>query len=193
MPTLTDQHITDALLAGGGILSDAARYLSERLGGPISRAMVANRVEGSRVLTMVKQIAEERAIERTIADAKQRWRNGVRPHEGGLGGGRLRGKPAGSADDDPDDLDAIDAPNARAHTRSSRAITAATVQAERDQRLCCAQDPQGLSLRSPRRPGQEPLPISRRLEHWTDDRGRQGSHRGSAATRWAQYRQERHA
>jgi hypothetical protein len=34
---LTDDPVVEALLAGGGILSDTARCLAERLGRPVSR------------------------------------------------------------------------------------------------------------------------------------------------------------
>src|SRR5262245_25310665 len=138
---LTDQEITDALLAGGGILTDAARHLSERLGQPVSRAMIANRVEGSRVLTAIRQIAEERAFKCVIAAAKQR-RQERRSAAMKDSWAKRKQQPAGVAVG-TGDAGIVDEPNVRARARASSALTPATVQAERDRRLCCAKTRNG--------------------------------------------------
>ena len=194
MATLTDQMITDALLAGGGILSDAARHLSERLGRPISRAMVANRVEGSRVLTAIRQIAEERALDRLITAAKTRRRERRSASmKASWAERKAQAGKRGGSDTAPDELDVLDAPNVRAQARASRALTAANVQAARDQRLCMAKTRKGTPCIRRVVPGKDRCPSHGGKS--TGPKTAAGKARIAAAQRkrWAQYRQERHA
>ena len=198
MFTLSDQDITNALLDGGGILSIAARHLSEQLGRPVTREMVAQRVENSRVLTAVRQIAERQAWDRSFANAKQRRKEQRSASMKASWAERKARATAGSdtVPGDPNDLehvDVLDAPNVRARTRSSRDITPATVQAARDQRLCGAKTRKGFPCVRRVVPGRNRCPNHGGLT--TGPKTVEGKARIAAAARarWARYRQERHA
>jgi hypothetical protein len=189
MPTLTDQEITDALLAGNGILSAAARYLAERLHRPISRSMVAQRLEESRVLRRVQQIAEQRAIERSLAGAKQRQKERRSASMKAAWVTRREGQ-AGVVEGS-EDVGDVDDPNACARTRTSRDITPATVQAARDQRLCGAKTRRGFPCIRRVVPGRNRCPNHGGLT--TGPKTAEGKARIAAAARarWAKYRAER--
>jgi hypothetical protein len=145
MLILSDQDVTNSLLHAGGILTQAARHLTEQLGQPVTRSMLAERLEGSRVLQAIRQIAEQRAIERSIAAAKQRRKDRRSASMKASWAERKAqaDRPAGSdmysAPDELEHVDVADTSNAPARPRASRGpVTAATVQAARDRRLCGA-------------------------------------------------------
>jgi hypothetical protein len=190
MATLTDQQIAEALLAGNGILTDAARHLSEHLGRPISRATLAAHIEASRVLQAVQQVAEHRAVERVIAIGREvrRQRRSAAMKESWA-----RRKGQIDVADDLGQLNAIDAPNVRARTRASSAITAATVQAARDQRLCMARTRKGTPCIRRVVPGRDRCPSHGGKS--TGPKTEAGKARIAAAqrVRWAHYRLERAA
>ncbi len=71
---LTDDLVVEALFAGAGILSDAARCLAVRLGRRVSRQELADRVEASRVLRAVQQIAHQRAFDQSVANCRRALR-----------------------------------------------------------------------------------------------------------------------
>jgi hypothetical protein len=124
MANITDQVITEALFAGSGNLINAARHLSEQLGRPVTREMVAQRAQGSRVLTAVRQIAEERAWDRTIAGA---WRRRKERRSAAMKASWVewRARAAAGSDtapDDPHDLEHLDAPNARGRARARQGL-----------------------------------------------------------------------
>ena len=76
----------------------------------------------------------------------------------------------------------VDAPNVRARTRSSRAITPATVQAARDQRLCGAKTRKGFPCVRRVVPGRNRCPNHGGTDHRTEDRRGQGAHRSRGAS-----------
>jgi hypothetical protein len=188
MPTLTDQQITDALLAGNGLLTDAARDLSKHLGRPVSRAMVASRVEASRVLRAVQQIAEERSFERVLASAQERRRE---RRSASMKASWVERKAQAGVVEGCEDAGNVDGPNVRARTRGSRDITPATVQAARDQRLCGAKTRKGTPCVRRVVPGRNRCPNHGGLT--TGPKTVEGKARIAAAARarWERYRQER--
>jgi hypothetical protein len=189
MPVLSDQQITNALLDAGGILAAAARHLTEQLGRPISRQMLSDRLESSRVLRAVQQIAEQRAIERSIAAAKQRQKDRRSASMKAAWVTRRQGQ--AGAGEGSDDVGDVDDPNARARTRTSRALTPAIVQAERDRRLCCAKTRKGTPCVRRVVAGRDRC--SSHGGKSTGPRTPEGKARVAAASRarWARYRQER--
>jgi hypothetical protein len=68
---LTDELVAEALFAGHGILTDAARYLTKHLGRPVSRSELASQVEASRVLSAVQEFAHRRAFEQAIQTGRE--------------------------------------------------------------------------------------------------------------------------
>jgi hypothetical protein len=188
MPTLTDQQITDALLAGNGLLTDAARDLSKHLGRPVSRAMVASRVEASRVLRAVQQIAEERSFERVLASAQERRRE---RRSASMKASWVERKAQAGVVEGCEDAGNVDGPNVRARTRASRGVTPTAVQAARDGRLCCARTRKGLPCVRRVVPGRNRCPSHGGLS--TGPRTAVGKARISTAqrARWERYRQER--
>ena len=187
MPTLTDQMIADALLAGDGLLSDAARYLTERLCRPISRATVAAHVEASRVLRAVQQIAEQRAVERVVAAGREarRQRRSEAMKESWT---RRQGQ--ADAPNDVEHVNDLDAPNARMRARGSSGLRA-FVQQERDRRLCCARTRKGFPCVRRVVPGRRRCPNHGGLS--TGPKTEAGKARIAAAqrARWERFRQER--
>jgi hypothetical protein len=219
---LTDQQITDALLAGGGLLTEAARHLTEQLGRPVSRSIVAGRVESSRVLRAVQQIAEERgwagAIEIARKAKKQwrkarnkelwaerahlledvrgdRWQAAKLAHEAAV---FLELVPEPIPTTVPEPVIREAAPcerdgraNMRACARATSGVTAATVQAARDRRLCCAKTRKGVPCIRRVVPGMDRCPSHGGKS--TGPRTAAGKARISAAqrARWERYRQER--
>jgi hypothetical protein len=109
-PDLTDDLVGEALFAGGGILTCAARYLARRLRKRVSRSELADRVGASRVLSAVQEIARERAFEQAIAAGRKVQRE-KRSAAMRASWARRRGEATGG--DNPDDADECDAPNAR--------------------------------------------------------------------------------
>ena len=136
-------EIVRALFAGSGILSDAAKHLSARVGRCITRDVLAKRVAASWLLSQGRQIAEDRAFQqaaergREVRRQKQAARRAARECERShvVGGNGLEGPDAW--------LRASDGPNARAPARPSSGITPATLQAARDMRLCVAKTRKG--------------------------------------------------
>jgi hypothetical protein len=186
---LTDELITEALLSSGGIFSDAARHLSERLGRPITRPMVEQRVHGSRLLLAVRQIAEQRAVERIVSAGRETRRQ---RRSAAMKESWDRRKGQIDVADNPEHMDVLTRPNVRARTRASSAITAATVQAERDKRLCCARTRKGLPCVRRVVPGKNRCPSHGGKS--TGPRTAEGKARIAAAqrARWERYRQERY-
>jgi hypothetical protein len=137
MLTLTDQEIVDALVAANGLLLSAANYLSVRLGRPVTRAMVEQRVASSRVLSAARQIAEQRYWDHALAGSKERRRE-KRSASMKAAWDRRKGQA-----DAADNMEQMTDPNAPARPRASRALTAADVRAARDQRLCMAKTRKG--------------------------------------------------
>jgi hypothetical protein len=184
--TLTDELITEALLAGNGLLSNAARYLSDRLGRPISRSTVAMRVEASRALQAVQQIAEERGWAAAI-EASQERRRQRRSAAMRASWARRRGQTDGA----DAALDTLDAPNAHARRRASWGPTPATVQAARDRRLCMARTRKGFPCVRRVVPGKCRCPNHGGLS--TGPKTAEGKARIAAAqrARWARYREGR--
>jgi hypothetical protein len=132
---LTDDVVTEALFAGGGILSDAARYLAERLGRRVSRQKLADRVEGSPVLRAVQEIAHQRSFEEAIAKCRKARRE-KRSEAMRASWARRRGQVGG---DNTDAAEQADAPYARTRAR----LSWGDVRAAADQRLCMARTRQG--------------------------------------------------
>jgi hypothetical protein len=189
MSTLTDQEITNALLAGNGLLTDAASHLSAHLGKPVSRAMIASRVEGSRVLRAVQQIAQDRSFDRALAAAQERRRE--RRSASMKASWAARRQVQAGVVDDYEDPGNVDGPNVRARTRASRGVTPTAVQAARDGRLCCARTRKGLPCVRRVVPGRNRCPSHGGLS--TGPRTAVGKARISTAqrARWERYRQER--
>ena len=199
MCTLTDELVAAALLAGGGILSDAARYLSQRLGRPVSRAMVEQRVQSSHILQGIRQIAEDQHWARAIEAAKERRqeRRSASMKASWAERKAQADKPGGSdtgAHGAPNEIDAVailDGLNARARARASSALTPAVVQAERDRRLCCARTRKGFPCVRRVVPGKRRCPNHGGLS--TGPKTEAGKARIAAAqrARWERFRQER--
>jgi hypothetical protein len=189
MSTLTDQDITNALLAGNGLLNDAARHLSEHLGKPVSRAMVASRVEGSRVLRAVQQIAQDRSFERSLAAAQER-RTERRSASMKASWAESPQAQTDSAND-MEHVHATDEPNARACARASRTITKATVQAARERRLCCARTRKGFPCVRRVVPGKNRCPNHGGLSSGPKTAAGKARIAAAQRARWARYRQER--
>lgn len=189
MSTLTDQDITNALLAGNGLLTDAARHLSEHLGRPVSRAMVATRVEASRVLRAVQQIAKDRSFERALAAAQERRRE--RRSASMKASWAARRQVQVGVVEGYKDAGNVDGPNVRARARASRDVTPATVQAARDQRLCGAKTRKGTPCVRRVVPGRNRCPNHGGLT--TGPKTAEGKARIAAAARarWERYRRER--
>jgi hypothetical protein len=105
-----------------------------------------------------------------------------------------RGRPDTSAHGAPNEIEAVavlDGLNARTRARSSRALTAATVQAERDKRLCCARTRKGFPCVRRVVPGKRRCPNHGGLS--SGPKTPEGKARIAAAqrARWERYRQER--
>jgi hypothetical protein len=190
MPTLTDQLIADALLASRGYLGDAARHLSERLGRPFSRTMLAELVQTSRVFLAVQQIAEQRAFARAIEAGREVRRQ---RRSAAMKAAWARRKEQTDAAEDLELLDVLDVPNARVRARTTRAITPAVVQAARDQRLCMAKTRKGTPCIRRVIPGKDRCPSHGGKS--TGPRTAEGKARIAAAqhARWERFRQERRA
>jgi hypothetical protein len=201
MATITDQMIADALLASGGLLSNAAKHLSERLGRPISRAAVSKQVEASRVLSVVRQIAEERgwagAIEaaRRIKKQHRKARNKALWAERAHWVEDIRGDPWQAAKlangaGDPETLERDGHPNARAHARGSSGLMAARVQTARYRRLCGARTRKGTPCVRRVVPGMGRCPSHGGKS--TGPKTAEGKARIAAAqqARWERFRQE---
>jgi hypothetical protein len=198
---LDDQLITNALLATNGILSDTAKFLAERLRRPITRVAIAKRVEGSRVLQAVQQIAEERgwagAVE--IARKAKKQRRKVRNKELWAEKAHwvedIRGNTwqAAKLADGAGDPEQSGRANVRACARASRTITAATLQAAHDRRLCGARTRKGTPCARRVVPGMNRCPNHGGKS--TGPKTAEGKARIAAAqrARWQRYREERGA
>jgi hypothetical protein len=187
MIDLTNERIAEALVCGHGILTDAARHLSERLGRPISRSILARHIESSRPLQVMQQVAQDRAFGRAIeaAQERRRQRRSAAMKEAWA---RRRAQP--DVADDLEHLDALDAPNARARARGSSALRT-LVQQERDRSLCCARTRKGFPCVRRVVPGKRRCPNHGGLS--TGPKTAEGKARIAAAqrVRWARYREER--
>jgi hypothetical protein len=185
MSTLTDDLVTEALIAGNGILTDAARYLSDRLGRRVPRGELADRVGASRVLQAVQQIAEQRAAERAIAKGREARRQQRSAAMRESWARRRQGQADAAAD-----LKHLDGLNVGARTRASWALTPADVQAARDMRLCMARTRRGHPCTRRVAPGRD-----RCVSHGgasTGPRTQAGKERIAAVqrARWQRWRQE---
>jgi hypothetical protein len=147
---LTDDLVTEALFAGGGILSDAARYLAERLGRRVSRQELADRVEASRILSAVKEIAHQRSFDEAIAKCRRAQRE-KRSAAMRASWARRRGQGGGNG---PDPADSLTRPNARTRAR----LSWGNVRAAADQRICMARTRQGFPCTRKVVPGKKRCP-----------------------------------
>ena len=183
----SDELVTDALFAGHGILTDAARYLTRRLGRPLSRSELASRVETSRVLSAVQQIAHQRAFEQAM-QAGREVRRRKRSEAMRASWARRRGE---TVDAGLPEADASDALNARARTRASRGVTPADVQAARDMRLCMARTRQGYPCTRRVVPGRNRCPSHGGLS--SGPKTQEGRERiaRAARERWRRHREGR--
>jgi hypothetical protein len=181
---LTDELVAEALFVGSGILDAAARHLSDRLGRTISRSTLAQHVESSRVLQVVRQVAKERAFDRAIAAGRERRRQ-RRSAAMKAAWARRRGQTNVA-----DHLEHVDASNARAGARGSSGLKA-LVQQERDRSLCCARTRKGFPCVRRVVPGKRRCPNHGGMS--TGPKTAAGKARIAAAqrARWQRWREER--
>jgi hypothetical protein len=184
---LTNEAVAEALLGGNGLLTDAARHLSELIGRPISRSMLARHVESSQVLLAVQQIAQERAFACAIEAGRERRRQ-RRSAAMKASWARRRGQT--DVAEDLEHVDTLDVPKARMRARGSSGLRA-LVQQERDRRLCGALTRKGFPCVRRVVPGKRRCPNHGGLS--TGPKTAAGKARIAEAqrARWARYWQER--